>query len=349
MTTGVETSAERLDGAIRCPRCKGSLAQEQSGLRCTGCRKSYAVKAGDIPIYDLYIDDRPEEQGRDPQQVWDREGFEEGYARSGYHESGLEFEKHLGRSNEVSVFHHERVKKLMVDWISPAQGQSVLDIGCGAGYFLCLIRDKYQSSGFGLKLYGVEISAFQISYMARRMKKEGLLDAVAALGNSEYLPFADNSFDVVVCSEVLEHVRNPVRALSEMRRVVKPTGVVILSTPSITAEKGWTAVLAPFVVLVKAIRGHKSNPDEGRGGYDIPWRPKELQQAFGSAGLSVQKFEQTGIIPHVYYFEFLPHFLVHPVVSFFVFVDRYLKFFLKPLANHLLVVASKSQTDRNLH
>jgi len=44
-------------------------------------------------------------------------------------------------------------------------------------------------------------------------------------------PIADGSVDVVVCMEVLEHVTNPVKAISEMRRVLKDGGVVIGSTP----------------------------------------------------------------------------------------------------------------------
>ncbi len=50
-------------------------------------------------------------------------------------------------------------------------------------------------------------------------------------GDAEHLAFADNAFDIVVCSEVLEHLIEPQQALTEMRRVLKNNGTLILTTP----------------------------------------------------------------------------------------------------------------------
>ena len=52
------------------------------------------------------------------------------------------------------------------------------------------------------------------------------------LGDIEGMPFPDSEFDAVVCTEVLEHVPNPSRALEEIRRVLKPRGVLIGSVPA---------------------------------------------------------------------------------------------------------------------
>lgn len=56
----------------------------------------------------------------------------------------------------------------------------------------------------------------------------------------ERLPFADEAVDVVVCNEVFEHLRiDPLFTFSEIRRVLKPQGVLLLSTPNLTSWKGW--------------------------------------------------------------------------------------------------------------
>jgi SAM-dependent methyltransferase len=292
-------------------------------------------------MFSFYVDENPAESGRDPEQIWNRDGFEHGYENIGYHESGAEFDTQLGYPAELSNFIFERVKKRMVEWIVPAADHSILDIGCGAGYLLYLIYEKYRRHGFTPTVTGVDISTFQLSYMARRMHKEGIYDAVVVHGNGEYLPFANNSFDFVTCSEVLEHIRNPNRALSEMHRVLKPAGRVLLSTPSMTAEKGWTLLLSPAAVLVKAIRGHKSeSPVEDRG-FDVPWYPKEFKKAIRFAGFEINDFEYNAVIPHPWYFKFLPKLFVKPVIGGFGIVDHYLKFMLRPLALHFVVRASK--------
>lgn len=58
--------------------------------------------------------------------------------------------------------------------------------------------------------------------------------ATAVVGDAQRLPFADNSFDTVFCSQVLEHVPEPWLALAEFRRVLKPGGALILSVPHIS-------------------------------------------------------------------------------------------------------------------
>lgn len=85
----------------------------------------------------------------------------------------------------------------------------VLDIGCGNKPYLPLIVDRAAS------YFGVDAV-------------EG--PAVDAVGVAEALPCEDESFDVVFCTQVLEHVDDPVQVLDEIQRVLAPGGVVFLST-----------------------------------------------------------------------------------------------------------------------
>lgn len=58
--------------------------------------------------------------------------------------------------------------------------------------------------------------------------------AVAVVGDAQHLPFADESFDTVFCSQVLEHIPNPCLSLGEFLRVLRPEGKLILSVPHIS-------------------------------------------------------------------------------------------------------------------
>jgi SAM-dependent methyltransferase len=85
---------------------------------------------------------------------------------------------------------------------------SVLDVGCGA------------------KPYYPFFEPFASEYVGVDVK-----DAAADLeGSVESIPVADGSFDVVLCTQVLEHANDPAAAVRELRRVVKPAGQVLAST-----------------------------------------------------------------------------------------------------------------------
>ena len=103
-------------------------------------------------------------------------------------------------------------------------GERVLDVGCGSGYLLGEV------SRHTADLSGVDIAESRIGKAKSRL---AALGATADLrqGTAETLPFDDASFDVVFCSEVLEHLPEPGAGLAEIRRVLKPGGRTILSVP----------------------------------------------------------------------------------------------------------------------
>ena len=74
---------------------------------------------------------------------------------------------------------------------------------------------------------GVDINPRNVALL-----KERLPDHVVLEGDVEHLPFADGQFGTVLCTEVIEHIPDPARALAEFRRVLKPGGVLIGSVPA---------------------------------------------------------------------------------------------------------------------
>ena len=161
--SGTTISRDELAALLRCPRCHGILNVRDDLLECGACNLSFATKPGTLSIYDLFIDEGTEHVGRDPRQVWNRPEFERNYEFTGYHESGAEFDAALGYPAEVSNFLFERVKKRMVRWVRPGANHTILDVGCGAGYFLNLIRNRYKEAGYEPTVVGIDISAHQVS------------------------------------------------------------------------------------------------------------------------------------------------------------------------------------------
>jgi methionine biosynthesis protein MetW len=101
---------------------------------------------------------------------------------------------------------------------------TVLDVGCGVGELLVLLDEEK-----GCRCFGVDISDIAI----KRLQERGLEGRVSTL---PAIPYADETFDVVTCTETLEHVDKPKRAVAEMTRVVRTGGSIILSVPDGTTD-----------------------------------------------------------------------------------------------------------------
>lgn len=101
-------------------------------------------------------------------------------------------------------------------------GGACLNAGCGEGLFvLFLDRLKALTRIVHLDLAKPALGHFKLDY--RHTAAEG------SLGD---LPFSDGEFDFVFCTEVLEHITDDARAFREISRVLRPGGLVLLSTPT---------------------------------------------------------------------------------------------------------------------
>jgi 2-polyprenyl-3-methyl-5-hydroxy-6-metoxy-1,4-benzoquinol methylase len=98
----------------------------------------------------------------------------------------------------------------------------VLDVGCSSGYLARPLVDR------GCVVVGIERDA-AAAEMARALCEDVLVADVETME----LPFEDGSFDVVLCGDLVEHLREPEAFLARVRRVLAPGGRVVLSTPNV--------------------------------------------------------------------------------------------------------------------
>lgn len=103
-------------------------------------------------------------------------------------------------------------------------GRRVLDIACGEGYGSALIA----KSG-AVRVSGVDLSGEVVERAARIYGRPNLNFQQGSI--TEPLAFEDDSFDLITCFETIEHVMQQAEALSELRRVLAPGGILVVSTP----------------------------------------------------------------------------------------------------------------------
>ncbi|MDO8862770.1 class I SAM-dependent methyltransferase [Haliea sp. E1-2-M8] len=111
------------------------------------------------------------------------------------------------------------------------RGERVLDLGCGEGRHVIAAYILGEVHAVGVDLSGEDLRKAQQRFaeFAEPGNERKQLDLTEA--SALALPFPDASFDKVICSEVLEHIPDYRAALREVRRVLKPSGLLCVSVP----------------------------------------------------------------------------------------------------------------------
>jgi ubiquinone/menaquinone biosynthesis C-methylase UbiE len=131
----------------------------------------------------------------------------------------------------IQRFWHEKRFQEIIDRIE--DGLKVLDFGCGPGTFLSLLGGLRSN----VTATGVDIGSKQIEFARKLIHKQALNDRIQFSIIEEAfkeLPFEDKSFDIIASIEVVEHI-HPFfahRVLAEAKRVLKPKGRLLITTPN---------------------------------------------------------------------------------------------------------------------
>lgn len=140
-------------------------------------------------------------------------------------------EKMFMRYNNERLYHHpnplirytenKRIN-LALKMLSPSETDRILDVGCGEGYILNRIKKGI--------LFGLDISDTALSSAKEKLKNKSNIYLLK--NNVQNTPFKDNSFDKILCTELLEHVISPENVVSEIARVSKKDAIIVITIPN---------------------------------------------------------------------------------------------------------------------
>lgn len=150
-------------------------------------------------------------------------------------------------------------------------GQRLLDAGCGEGRhcFGALARGAHVV-GLDLDAESLRRAAGALATSARERRRLGAM----LRGDAFALPFAAESFDAVICAEVMEHVHDHRAAARELARVLRPGGRLAVTIPTATSERLYLRLGDDYF--------------ESPGGHIRIFRPRELARSLATAGLRTE-------------------------------------------------------------
>jgi SAM-dependent methyltransferase len=196
---------------IACPKCAGLLRPEQDSLICAKCGSIFRVERN-VPI--LLQFDRTMKVADPSAGDFDFDYLTH-YQRDA--ENFNYFEERVG-----ATAHDERRLREYILNEFPTKAESVLDVGSGSAW----LAAHYQGSDTFL----CSLDATIIN-TARALELYPSKNHVAVVADAFRLPFRAGSFDVVLASEIIEHVPDPERFVGELLRVLQPGGSLIVTTP----------------------------------------------------------------------------------------------------------------------
>lgn len=121
-----------------------------------------------------------------------------------------------------SGVHAEKIRTA----IDSGRGNLVLDAGCGSGSTSIALAEN------GFTVIGCDVSAW-VCKQAQGRSKEATSKVSVCTASLTELPFETESFDTIICLDVLEHIKKTRRALLELVRTLKPNGVLIIAIPGL--------------------------------------------------------------------------------------------------------------------
>lgn len=151
----------------------------------------------------------------------------------------------------MSASHHERIVEqftqqaipfaqlpghldslnLLLELTRPTSEDTVLDLACGPGLVACTFA---RQTG---QVIGMDLTPAMLEQAAKRQQEQGLTNLVWQLGDVQALPYADDSFSLVITRYSFHHLLDPQQTLAEMIRVCKPGGRVLVADVALLPEK----------------------------------------------------------------------------------------------------------------
>ncbi len=169
---------------------------------------------------------------------------------------------------------------IVLSHLQPVPGEKILDVGCGVGTF------AYHAAKAGAAAYGADYSDASIDTAKKLADKFGILDKIQykCCDVCRQLPYPNSLFDKITAADFIEHITTSQKEelLSEMVRVLKPDGEIIIFTPNLIREN----IGAFKSALFKAIGAHR---DQTRLHYGLTDR-FTFERMLKKKGLKFKRF-----------------------------------------------------------
>ncbi len=169
--------------------------------------------------------------------------------------------------------------RLLQKTLSELHPKLCVDIGCGPGELTRLVQDLEPDC---LTL-GVDLSLASLAGMRRGSSAE------FAYGDGLHLPVRTHSVDICFAFELIEHLDEPAELLREVRRVLRPRGVLLLSTPNTRSLTAWTGR------VLYAVLGRRWNAWDDS--HRHLFSPSELTGLLEAEGFTLQRTEAAWFFP----------------------------------------------------
>ncbi|MFQ5640149.1 MAG: class I SAM-dependent methyltransferase [bacterium] len=161
-------------------------------------------------------------------------------------------------------------KEFIVSYLKEFHGR-FLDLGCNRGMYL----ELYQNGG----RVGVDIAYSVVAIAKQRFPRSNVVQ-----GDAQNLQFLrSNSFDSILCSEMIEHVPLPDKVISGCFRILRPGGRLLITTPNYKRQK-------PAWISIGSMKKHGIQGVKQDAYFHTAFRPEELKNLVEEAGFRVLEF-----------------------------------------------------------
>lgn len=176
------------------------------------------------------------------------------------------FVKHTSK-NPIQKFLISNFFSTLISQIKSLDANSILDAGCGEGFTM----NKLKENGIGKRIEGIEYEKDAIAF-GKKLFPELIIKQASIYD----LPYKNNSFDLILCTEVLEHLEYPEKALKEILRVLRK--YIIISVPN-----------EPIFMLSNFLRGKNLSRLGNDPGHINHWNLFSFRKLLNKNGITIKK------------------------------------------------------------
>jgi SAM-dependent methyltransferase len=212
--------------------------------------------------------------------------------------------------------------RLVSEYLVPLKGKRVLEVACGRGGF------ANRMAAMGAVTFGTDFSATALQIARGKSVQNGGVRLELIQADAQNLPYADESFDVVVSCETIEHLPHPCAALKEMARICRAGGLLYLTTPNYFNAMG-------LYYFYARLRDRPATPGSDQPTDHVFWFPG-IRAMLKQAGWAIICADGT-----IHQFPIWPGH--NPVAIPSLELNRSVRRILSPLAFHYFVMARKNR------